>query len=728
MFNNLWLDKLGYSKEEMNNLTNLDITHIDDREASKTWFLKLLTGEVVKYQLEKRFVCKDQSIFWGDLSVSAVKDRNNRIINVIGVVTDITERKQAEEALRLSEAKYRLLTEFTSDVIWVLNISRNCFTYISPSVYYLRGLTVEEAMSEKLEDSLEKESLALVQQSVSTNLAIFLQNPDSSNYYLTEVQQPCKDGRLIWIEVATQFRFNDQKEIEIIGVSRNIGNRKILENELILAKEQAETANHAKSEFLANMSHEIRTPLNAVTGFSELLCLSLTDQKQKSYVMAIKNAGRSLLTLINDILDLSKIEAGMLKIDYRPINLRSLLSEIQSIFALKAEEKNLQFLLNINSTLPEYLYLDEIRIRQILVNLIGNALKFTENGYIKINATESKTQNPDKINLVISVEDTGIGIPSADQEIVFESFRQQSGHDAKKHGGTGLGLAITKKLAEIMNGSIAVESKPEKGSVFSVILKEVRVSQDVFVVEESHKGFNHVDLVFENSVILVVDDIESNRNLLSELFAGKNLRVLEAGNGIEAINIAGLEKPDLIIMDIRMPVMDGREAAIELKKDAKTALIPIIALTASVTEKDIHDIKNSGFTKYLAKPVNVEELFYTMQEILPHHFIKGKAATDIKDRADYLISDFTNPAQTIATLESDLIPRFNKLIRLIEMDEIEIFASELSEIALSLGAKPLGWIADNLKLYVETFDIVKIKEVLNSLSKMLTYLKNNIGA
>ena len=433
---------------------------------------------------------------------------------------------------------------------------------------------------------------------------------------------------LIYLEhtrIKNMFTLNKQEMIKLLStqVAISLNNARIYnqleqrvrertqelaaQNEaLAIARKKADEANEAKSEFLANMSHELRTPLNAVTGFSELLTSMVSDPKQQTYLDAIKAAGRNLLTLINDILDLSKIEVGRMNIHYAPVDLASIFMEIEQIFNIKIKEKNLDFSSTRSSGFPDWLYLDEIRIRQILFNLVGNAIKFTDAGYVKISA-ESTPKGENSIDLTLSVEDTGIGIFKQEQERIFNSFEQQSNQDTAKYGGTGLGLAITRRLVELMGGHLSVSSAPGKGSRFDALFFDVKMaSSESRVLESGRVTLENVK--FNRNRVLVVDDIESNRVLLKEILSKVNLEVSTAKNGQEAILLTNELKPELILMDIRMPVLSGFEAVEKLKARKESAHIPVIALTASSTRRDRTHAIRQGFDGFLTKPISFDRL------------------------------------------------------------------------------------------------------------------------
>jgi signal transduction histidine kinase/ActR/RegA family two-component response regulator len=375
-------------------------------------------------------------------------------------------------------------------------------------------------------------------------------------------------------------------------------------------KERAIAANEAKSRFLANISHEIRTPMNAIIGYSNFLSESLEKEKEKEYIEHIKNAGKTLLELINHTLDLSKIEAGKMIINPEPMDIRELKDEIENLFALRISEKDLDFKLELDESIPPVLVLDETRLRQILINLIGNSIKFTEEGYVRLSIEKFKQRNQDKIDLAIIVEDTGIGIPENQQEKIFEAYEQQEDQRTGKYGGTGLGLAITKRIVNKMNGNITVDSKVNQGTLFKIILQNVKIADSTDIedkVSEVPDRFN-----FKNEKILIVDDVLTNRKLIENALSNYNLQLSTASNGREAVDKARKIKPDLILMDLRMPEMDGVEAARILKQSNQTKDVTIIALTAQALDETDYDTQKKGFAGYIIKPINVRALLETI--------------------------------------------------------------------------------------------------------------------
>ncbi len=513
----------------------------------------------------------------------------------------------------------------------------------------------------------------------------------------------------------------NQTELESI-VEKRTTELRSTNLQLTRAKEIAEEANRTKSMFLANMSHEIRTPLNSVIGFSELLVSMIKDHVQKTYLNTIITSGRSLLTLINDILDLSKIEAGKSELQQSATNLRTIFSEIEQIFLMKVSEKNLELIIDLDENIPETLVLDEAKVRQIILNLVGNAVKFTDQGRIKLSASRSNKQQK-TADIVISVEDTGIGIPKGEQRKIFDSFHQQSRQQSEKYGGTGLGLTITKRLTELMNGQIDVISTKDVSTIFTVLLRDVEISA-IGMNQMVDAKLQINTLQFEKEKILIVDDIESNRLLLSEIVKKVNLDPITAQNGQECLLMANENNPKLIIMDIKMPVMDGVEAAKKLKSNPETRQIPVIALSASVSSESQTSFLNQGFAGFIAKPFKITELLAELSNFLKITISEHKAQNGNKLSYNWSPADIDRPAELIKTLRNEILPSFNFQKKAIVMGDIKNFGGRLQRLATEHKIMPLANYAKELNDFIKTFDIENIEKQILVFPDMINELIN----
>lgn len=478
------------------------------------------------------------------------------------------ELNKSKEALAESEMKYRSIFENATEGIFQANINGILVTANSEFIKILGYSSKEELFINK------NEFINNTYVDINERNKIIDIIKEQGNVKNFETKYYKKDRSIIDVSINAHI-INLGNEELLEGMVRDITELKISEDrykqlnkqleqrviertkELEIAKEKAESANRAKSEFIANISHEIRTPINAVIGFSELLSTVVNGKEEKNYLKSIKAAGRSLLILINDILDLSKIESNMLNIQYDTVNPYVVFNEIEQIFQLDIDKKSLIFIKNIDENLPKALILDEGRIRQILVNIVGNAVKFTDDGYIKLSVRKEWVgKEHGKINLIISVEDTGIGVPTDQQELIFESFRQQDGQSTRKYGGTGLGLSITKKLVEMMNGEIKLKSTIGEGSLFEIVLNDVSViSKDIFTDNIS----------FEKTESLMVDDSKSNSPVLNETLYSAELKY----KFFEEITLNQIRENEDLIQILRneiIPKQESLKKAMQIRK------------------------------------------------------------------------------------------------------------------------------------------------------------------
>ncbi len=412
--------------------------------------------------------------------------------------------------------------------------------------------------------------------------------------------------------------FDKNKLLGFRSILLDISVLKQTQKNLRLAKEDTERANRFKSIFLANMSHEIRTPLNAVLGFTDLLNSIFEKEPQKTYLDNIAKSGRILLDLINDILDLSKIESGRLTLKNEPSNLVVICDEVRDIFSLRVKEKGIAMNTEYSGFVNHTVLIDEIRIKQIIINLVNNAIKFTDEGYVNIRVDALQKKDKNFLDVFISIEDSGSGISEEMQEKVFDLFIQaENVQRMKLYSGSGLGLTITKALVELMGGKVSVESRLQVGSTFKVFIPDLEIVK-IKTDTAKQKTLNPKEINFEKSNVLLADDVGFNRKLIRAFLDKSNVNVIEAEDGQIALEMARKHKPDVILMDIRMPVMDGIEATRLIKKDRELSKIPVIAITAHALKNDGLNYEDTGFDGYLYKPVNMTLLFEELMKYLKY--------------------------------------------------------------------------------------------------------------
>ena len=549
-----------------------------------------------------------------------------------------------------------------------------------------------------------------------------------------EEKETWEGGEIKWVSTTKMPLKNKSGEIiGTFGISRDITDNKRIQKDIKAARIEAEKfakkamlADQTKSAFLANMSHEIRTPMNAIMGFSEILREQLKNPEYIKYVDIILTSSKTLLELINDILDISKIEAGKMEIQYRPTDPQALFNDIARIFAEKVKAKGIRLISEIDEKLPNAVLIDEVRVRQILFNLVGNAVKFTSEGYIELKVKGIFHTGRSKIDLVFSVKDTGIGIAEENKKEIFNAFQQSRNQDMKKYGGTGLGLAITKKLVELMNGEISLESEVGKGSIFKVIIKEVAVAS--IGSEENIIDSGILNIKFKNQKVLIADDIESNRLLLNKILDLYNLKILEASNGKEAIILARTNKPDIVLMDLRMPVMDGYEASEIFKNDECLKNIPIIILTASAMKSDEEEIKRLKCDGYVRKPVSRVMLINELKKHLEYHEEKHEEVKKIDNKVSMNRTCLDNstkkiPPQLISILEESKLMKLEKIKKDFIINDIEDFAKEIEKLGKKYKVNIVADWSKKLLKEASDYDLNGLTGTLDGFDELLKKLK-----
>ncbi len=509
--------------------------------------------------------------------------------------TAIIHQKLDAEALL--EKRYSDLVENANDMIYTRDLE-GFFTAINPAGERMIGYTREEALGMNLTELIPPEHRPAARARVQATIS----QEDEKPY---EVEIIRKDGQRRMLEFSPHLIKRDGRPLRVEGIVRDITERMRVQAEFERAKEMAEAANRAKSEFLANMSHEVRTPMNGVIGVSELVLATGLTTEQREYVETIQACAESLLGVINDILDFSKIEARKLELDSAKFDIRKLTAEVSRTMRMRMDEKGLVLHTAVAGEVPERLVGDPYRLRQILVNLIGNAVKFTDRGSISVDITLEHRAGADCV-LRFAVRDTGVGIPREKQGAIFRPFEQADGSSSRRHGGTGLGLAICAQLAMLMRGAIWLESEVGQGSTF-YFTAELGIPEHTTAEVEAPPAPAAEPVGSLN--VLVVEDNAVNRMIAVRLLEMRGHRAEVASDGQEALKAVASRRFDLILMDIQMPEMDGFQATAAIRRqEAPGQRVPILALTAHAMKGDRERCLDAGMDGYLSKPVQAAEL------------------------------------------------------------------------------------------------------------------------
>lgn len=610
--NHAFSEMLGFTREELGGKNFSDLTHPDDLPQEVAFFTEIIQGRRDAYRVEKRYIHKDGREIWVRLNVNTLRDSGGNIEKFIAVVENIQDIKEKENAYKELSRKYLMQVERMP--LGYLEMDRS-FTIASwnPAAERMFGYGPQEVLGKNVfellspgdeEEHLEDLKRKLITSSGGEHSINRNRRKDGHILICEWVNTPLFDiqGEIIgWVSLCTDITRRVETEQQL----------RIQAHQLSRAKEAAEAANRAKSTFLANMSHEIRTPLHAVIGYSDLMAPHIHEPRPKEYLQSIRNASETLLALINDVLDLSKIEAEKLEIHPSSQEPHKLLKEIESLFSLKAREKDLAFALIIPENLPVLLLYDDLRVRQILINLLGNAIKFTDKGRVTLE-TRVYPQKSGRWDLKFLVVDTGIGIPAQFQGEIFNPFRQWNTQVTRKYGGTGLGLSIAKRLAVMMGGTISFSSLEGQGTTFEFSLPGLEVPPEPIPQGLTAPEAEQIRL---QGRILLVDDVPMNRKLLRHYLESTGLTIEEAQDGQEALERMEIHKPDLVLMDIRMPRMDGMEALRIIRTRPDWEGIKIIALTASVSQGR-ESLLINGFDEVMTKPAKQGEILGALSRFL----------------------------------------------------------------------------------------------------------------
>jgi len=702
-FSNTDRNLFGYSFSDITDNARLwwNNTHPDDRWMLEENDRKYSRGEIDHHSLEYRMIHKDGSIRWVlDRGVIVERDPEGKPLKVLGTHADITSIKEFENRIRKNEEKYRSI--IANMHLGLMEVDKDeKILFANKAFCEMSGYDENEILGKVASQLFVKGDNREIMDKKNE-----LRKEGVMDAY--EIVVKNKRGELKWWLISGAPRFNEKGESEgSIGIHLDITKQKVMEYQLLQSKKTAENSSRTKEAFLANMSHEIRTPMNAIMGMANQLDKTKLDHKQQFFLDTILGASDNLLVIINDILDLSKIEAGKLTLERIGFELRTVVEQSFQILLQKSTEKGLELRISrYDENISRVLLGDPYRINQILLNLIGNSIKFTEQGSVEISC-ELMNQTEKTQSIRISVRDTGIGMDKQFIEHLFDKFEQEDSSITRQYGGTGLGMSICKQLVELMGGSIHVDSDKGKGTTVTCQIEFNRGTTDSIPIRDTiHMDSN----LLKGKRILVVDDNEMNRIVATTILGNYHATTLEAANGHEAIELLKSENPDLLLMDVQMPILDGIEATRIIRKDISLD-IPIIALTANAIKGDNDKCIEAGMNDYVSKPFKEEELVNMICHWL------GKPKWEYIPSIEKPIS--SEKAYNLAGIRN--ISRGNdafvtKLVNLF-IEQSQPIVQEIREKFESGDHKTMGALAHKLKASIDNMGIQGLKETIREIER-----------
>lgn len=669
-------ERTGYTAQEaIGRNPKILNSHTQPREMYKELWETILSGR--EWHGEFCNKKKDGELYWEQASISPVRNGQGEIAHFVAVKEDVTERRQAQEKLRRSEEQLRLVLDSAAEAIYGIDLAGKCM--------FCNRACLEMLGYERPEDLIGKNMHYQIHHSRIDGSALPV---DECKIFqgLREGRGVHSDNEVLWHSDCTSFpaeywshpQVRDGVVVGAVVTFVDITERKTAELELRNAKAAAEEASRAKSTFLANMSHEIRTPMNSVLGFSQLMQRDPElSERHREHLEIINRSGGHLLELLNDILEMSKIEAGRVSVNPVEFDLYATLRDICAMFTARASAKGISLFVEIDSGTTLQVVTDEGKLRQILINLLGNAIKFTSQGSVTLRVTSTRPDS-DRLRLSFQVEDTGIGIPPEDLPRVFNAF-EQAGFAGQAPGGTGLGLSISWQLVHMLGGELSASSELGKGSVFRFSI-DVRAAPAGRMTRTALQALRVAKVKPGQKTyrVVVVDDDDTNRQLLAELLENIGVEVHQGANGLEAIALTEDRDPDLILMDMRMPLLDGYEATRRIKATCKGKTIPIISISASALEGNVEEMRSAGIDGFLSKPFRETDLLERLRTHLGIEFEYQTSIIAAPSPVTLLSTDTLR--NEVAGLPKELVARMREAVAMGNTQALEAQLNALESI------------------------------------------------